>query len=124
MQHTALEGKTKIILVDFHAEATSEKQALGWYLDGRAACVFGPHTHIQTADERILPSGTAYITDIGMTGPYNSVIGVKKEIAVKKFLTMENIRYEHAEGNCMLNGIVVAIGENGLAATIKRINIR
>ena len=112
-----------IFIVDFHAEATSEKQALGWYLDGRATCVFGTHTHTQTADERILPAGTAYITDIGMTGPYNSVLGVKKEIAVKKFLTMENIRYEHAEGNCMLNGIVVAVGENGLASSIKRINI-
>ena len=112
-----------IFVLDFHAEATSEKQALGWYLDGRAACVFGTHTHTQTADERILPSGTAYITDIGMTGPYNSVLGVKKEIAVRKFLTMENIRYEHAEGNCMLNGIVVGIGENGLASRIKRINL-
>jgi len=119
-----LNGKADIIILDFHAEATSEKVAMGWYLDGRATCVFGTHTHIQTADERILPSGTAYITDIGMTGPYNSVIGVKKEIAVKKFLTMENIRYEHAEGNCMLNGIVVAIGDNGLATSIKRINIR
>ncbi len=113
-----------IFVLDFHAEATSEKQALGWYLDGRAACVFGTHTHTQTADERVLPSGTAYITDVGMTGPYNSVLGVKKEIAVKKFLTMSNIRYEHAEGNCMLNGIIVSVGENNLANNIKRINIQ
>lgn len=113
-----------IFIVDFHAEATSEKQALGWYLDGKATCVFGTHTHTQTADERILPSGTAYITDVGMTGPYNSVIGVKKEIAVKKFLTMENIRYEHAEGNCMLNAIVVSVGENNLAKSIRRINLQ
>ena len=113
-----------IFIVDFHAEATSEKQALGWYLDGRAACVFGTHTHTQTADERILPGKTAYITDVGMTGPYNSVLGIKKEIAVKKFLTMMNQRYETAEGNCMLNAVIVSVGENNLATDIKRINIR
>ncbi len=112
-----------VFVVDFHAEATSEKQALGWYLDGRAACVFGTHTHTQTADERLLPGKTAYITDVGMTGPYNSVLGIKKEIAVKKFLTMQNQRYEPAEGNCTLNAIVVSVGENNLATGVKRINI-
>lgn len=93
-----LRKKTQIILVDFHAEATSEKASLGWYLDGRVSAVVGTHTHVQTADERILPSGTAYITDAGMTGAFDSVIGIRKEEAIAKFLTQLPVKFEVAKG--------------------------
>src|SRR3954471_18533906 len=83
----AMRSRTRIIVVDFHAEATSEKIAMGWHLDGRATAVFGTHTHVQTADERILPNGTAYLTDAGMTGPHDSIIGVTTEAALGRFLT-------------------------------------
>ena len=115
----------KIVFVDFHAEATSEKKALGWYLAGRTTCVFGTHTHVQTADEEILKNHTAYISDIGMTGPHNSVLGVKKEIAIKRFLTMMHEKYENADGMCSINGIVVSVDEEtGKATGIKRIFIK
>ena len=113
-----------IVFVDFHAEATSEKKAMGYFLDGSATCVFGTHTHVQTADEQILPKGTAYITDIGMTGPYTSVLGIKKEIAVRKFVTMRNEKYETAEGSCILSGIVTEIGDDNMPKNIFRINIK
>ncbi len=97
------------IFVDFHAEATSEKQALGWYLDGKVGAVLGTHTHVQTADERILPQGTAYITDVGMTGAMDSVLGVKKELAIQKFLTYLPVRFDTSNVNPHLHAVVVTI---------------
>jgi hypothetical protein len=114
--------QTNIIIVDIHAEATSEKIALGWYLDGKVSAVLGTHTHIQTADERILPQGTAYLTDAGMTGPYDSVIGRKIEDVLERFLTSIPIRFEVATENIQLHGAVVDIDENtGKARSIVRI---
>ncbi|QSV45670.1 TIGR00282 family metallophosphoesterase [Geobacter benzoatilyticus] len=119
-----LKEQTNIIFVDFHAEATSEKVALGWHLDGRVSVVVGTHTHVQTADERILPGGTAYITDAGMTGSSDSVIGVKKELAIGRFLTQMPIRFEVAKKDIRLNGVVVAIDEmSGSAVSIERISL-
>lgn len=113
---------TKIIIVDFHAEATSEKIAMGWYLDGRVSLVAGTHTHVQTADEKILPNGTAYITDVGMTGPIDSVLGIKKESVINKFINQLPVRFEVAKGPAELNGIIVDIDElTGKALAIKRI---
>jgi len=113
---------TKIIIVDFHAEATSEKIAMGWYLDGRASLVAGTHTHVQTADEKILPNGTAYITDLGMTGPIDSVLGINTESIIYKFLTQMPVRFEVAKGPSELNGIVVDLDElTGKALAIERI---
>lgn len=100
-----------IIIVDFHAEATAEKIAMGYYLDGRVNAVFGTHTHVQTADEKILQKGTAYITDIGMTGPKDSVIGMDKDISIKRFVTSLPERYKVAEGDSILNGIVIEIDD-------------
>jgi metallophosphoesterase (TIGR00282 family) len=117
-----LSKETKIIIVDIHAEATSEKIALGWYLDGKVSCVLGTHTHIQTADERILPGGTAYITDIGMSGPYDSVIGRRIEDVLERFLTNLPIRFEVASENIQLQGVVLDIDEKtGKAKSIVRI---
>lgn len=119
-----LQKITNIIIIDFHAEATSEKMAMGWYLDGRVSAVFGTHTHVQTADERILPKGTGYITDIGMTGPYNSILGVKKEIIIGRFLTHLPRRFEIAEGPAQFNGIILDIDEvSGKTRAINRIII-
>lgn len=101
-----------IIIVDFHAETTSEKIALGWYLDGRVSCVVGTHTHVQTADERILPRGTAYISDLGMVGPMNSVLGVEKDAVVKKFLTGLPARFTVAGGPTQFCAVLVKIDEN------------
>ena len=116
--------ETPVIIVDFHAEVTSEKVAMGWYLDGRVSAVVGTHTHVQTADERILPGGTAYITDVGMVGPRNSVIGVKKENIIKKFLTMMPQKFTVSEDDYIVNGAVIDINEkNGKAESIKRLNI-
>ncbi len=125
MQHIKkIEKETKIILVDIHAEATSEKIAMGWYLDGLVSCVFGTHTHVQTADERILPKGSAYITDIGMTGPFDSVIGRKKEQILERFLSRMPVRFQMAEGDVRLNGAVVSIDEKTAKATsIKRVQV-
>ncbi len=112
----------KVILLDFHAEATSEKVAMGWYLDGRVSAVCGTHTHIQTADERILPQGTAYITDVGMTGPRDSVIGMKKEVVIEKFISQMPRRFEVATGTYQLNGVVIDVDEEtGLAYAIQRV---
>jgi len=117
-----LSKKTKIIILDMHAEATSEKVALGWYLDGKVSAVLGTHTHIQTADEKILPNGTAYITDAGMTGPYDSVIGRRVEDVLERFLTSIPVRFEVAEGNIQLHGVVVDVDEDtGKARSIVRV---
>jgi len=116
---------TKVIIVDFHAEATSEKVAMGWYLDGRVSLVFGTHTHIQTADERILPAGTAYITDVGMCGPYDSVIGRKKERILAHLLTGMPTPFDVANGDVRMCGVVVDVDpQNGHALQIRRIQER
>ena len=114
----------KVILVDRHAEATSEKVSLGWYLDGRVTAVIGTHTHVPTADERVLPNGTAYITDAGMTGPYDGVIGVKKELVVGKFLNNMPVRFEAATGDVRLSAVVIDCDETtGRARSIERIMV-
>jgi metallophosphoesterase (TIGR00282 family) len=121
----ALPGSCRIRFVDLHAEATSEKQAMGWYLDGRATAVVGTHTHVPTADERILPQGTAYITDVGMTGPYDSVIGVTKETILNRFLTQMPAHFDAAEGDVWLAAVLVqADPETGRALGIERIRLR
>ena len=113
---------SKIRILDFHAEATSEKQALGWYLDGRVTAVLGTHTHIPTADENVLPGGTAYITDMGMSGPYDSVIGIEKETVIKKFLDQMPARFEVASGDVRLCAVLIeADPETGRASSIQRI---
>jgi len=117
-----LKNETEIIIVDMHAEATSEKIAMGLMLDGKVSAVLGTHTHVQTADEKILPGGTAYITDVGMTGAFDSVIGVKKEIAIKRFLTGINFSFKVAEKEINLNGVYLETNtESGKAIDIKRI---
>ena len=114
-----------IILLDFHAETTSEKMAMGFYLDGRVQAVVGTHTHIQTADERILPQGTAYITDLGMVGPWNSVLGVKPEIIIQKFTTCRPVRFDLAEGPAVYSAVVIDIDTNTKkAVSIERVMIR
>jgi len=120
----ALSESTKVILVDFHAEATSEKTSLGWYLDGRVSAVVGTHTHVQTADERVLTEGTAYITDAGMTGAFDSVIGVRKDEPIYKFLTQLPAKFEVAKKDLRLNGVVFTIDDaSGKALGIERVNI-
>jgi 2',3'-cyclic-nucleotide 2'-phosphodiesterase len=117
--------EAKVIFVDLHAEATSEKISLGWYLDGRVTALVGTHTHIPTADERVLPNGTAYITDVGMTGPYDGVIGVKKELVVGKFLNGMPVRFEPATGDVRLCAVVVDCDEStGKARSIERIMLQ
>jgi len=114
--------EARTVVVDFHAEATSEKIAMGWYLAGRVSAVFGTHTHVQTADEQILPGGTAYITDLGMTGPRDSVIGVKKDLVIDKFISQLPVRFEVATGLFQFNGAVIDIDEEtGEAKNIRRI---
>ncbi len=113
---------TPIIIVDMHAEATSEKVAMGWFLDGKVSCVFGTHTHIPTADERILPKGTAFITDVGMTGPYDSVIGRRVDQILERFLSNMPVRSEVAEENVQLRGLVVDVDEaTGKARAVERL---
>ncbi|NLM44679.1 MAG: TIGR00282 family metallophosphoesterase [Clostridiales bacterium] len=118
-----IEKKADIIILDFHAEATSEKVAMGWYLDGRVSAVLGTHTHVQTADERVLPKGTGYITDVGMTGPINSVLGVKKDIIIKKFLTSLPSKFEAAEDSGQINGVILGINDDNLVSYINRLKI-
>lgn len=114
--------KAKVILVDFHAEATSEKVAMGWYLDGRVTAVLGTHTHVPTADERILPNGTAFQTDVGMSGPYDSIIGVEKDLVLHKFLTGMPGKFEAAKGNPkMCAALVTCDPHTGRASRIQRI---
>jgi metallophosphoesterase (TIGR00282 family) len=116
--------ETPVIVVDFHAEATSEKQAFAWYFDGRVSAVVGTHTHVQTADERLLPRGTAYITDLGMTGPYDSVIGSIPDLALERFIRQMPVRLEPAAGNPRLCGAVIEIDEqSGRAQSIVRVNV-
>lgn len=119
-----LRQETAIVVVDMHGEATSEKQAMGWYLDGRVSAVLGTHSHVQTADERILPGGTAYITDLGMTGPVDSVIGVGRELAIERFLTQMPNRFEPARGPAAVHGAVVRVDpESGKALQIRRLRV-
>ena len=114
--------QAKVILVDFHAEATSEKVAMGWHLDGRVTAVLGTHTHIPTADQRVLPGGTAYQTDVGMSGPYDSVIGVEKELVLQRFLTGMAGKFEPAKGNPkMCAALVTCAPVSGRASEIQRI---
>lgn len=113
---------TRVVLVDFHAEATSEKMAMGWYLDGKVSGVVGTHTHVQTADERILPKGTAYITDAGMTGPHDSIIGVETDIVLDRFLTQMPARFDPAKGNLKFCGVVITVeADTGRARHIQRL---
>jgi 2',3'-cyclic-nucleotide 2'-phosphodiesterase len=116
-----LRGRADAVLVDMHAEATSEKVAMGWYLDGRVTACVGTHTHIPTADARVLPGGTAYITDAGMTGPRGGVIGVKRELAVERFLTMTNVRFETADEDPWLNGLLVEADGEGRATAVEQL---
>ncbi|NLA27009.1 MAG: TIGR00282 family metallophosphoesterase [Firmicutes bacterium] len=115
---------TPVVIVDFHGEATSEKNAAGWYVDGRVSALLGTHTHVQTADEIILPGGTAYITDVGMTGSYEGVIGAKREPALEHFLTQLPVRIEPARGKGQLNAVCCAIHPSGKAERIERILMR
>ena len=120
----ALREKTPVIVVDFHAEATSEKIAFGWFMDGQVSAVIGTHTHVQTADERVLPGGSAYITDVGMTGPHDSVIGTQKEIIIQQFLDRLPVRYEPAAGDIKLCGALIDVDEEtGKARRIERLRI-
>lgn len=118
-----LRRETPVIVVDMHAEATSEKIALGWYLDGRVSAVIGTHTHVQTADERILLEGTAFISDAGMTGPRDSVIGMSRDEVLQRFLTQLPVRFDVAPGPAQLNGVVVEVDERtGLSRRIERVS--
>lgn len=117
-----VKAKADIIIVDMHAETTSEKRAMGWFLDGKVSAVLGSHTHVQTADDEILPQGTAFITDVGMTGPYDSVIGVKKEIAINKFSAMEFQKFDPATGDIRFCAVVLDVDEGtGKARSIQRV---
>ena len=117
-----LRAITPVIIVDMHAEATSEKVAMGWFLDGKVSCVFGTHTHIPTADERVLPQGTGFITDVGMTGPYDSVIGRRVDQILERFLTSLPHKSEVAEGNVQLRGLVVDVdAATGKARSVERL---
>ncbi len=119
-----LRKETPVILVDFHAEATSEKMAMGWFLNGKVSAVLGTHTHVQTSDERILDEGTAYITDVGMTGPLASVIGIRKEIALERFLTQIPWKFDVATEAIELQGVIVDVdAKTGKSESIQRIRI-
>jgi len=116
--------RTPVIIVDMHAEATSEKIALGWFLDGRVTAVLGTHTHVQTADDRVLPKGTAYITDVGMTGPFDSVIGTRKEIILERFLSQLPNKFEVAKGDVRLQAVLIDVAEeSGRALNIERLSL-
>lgn len=120
----SIKEKSDVIIVDFHAEATSEKRALAWYLDGKIAALLGTHTHVQTADEEILPQGTAYISDIGMTGPHASVIGLQADAAIARFLTGQRKHFKVAKEGKRLEAVVININkENGKAKSIKRLQV-
>ncbi len=120
----SLDSEVRVRIVDFHAEATSEKVALGWYLDGRVSAVIGTHTHVPTADTRILPEGTAYQTDVGMTGPYDSVIGVQRDIILRRFLTSIPIRMEAAKKGVELHAVIIDVDETtGRARGMRRYSL-
>ena len=119
-----IQRETKVIIVDMHAEATSEKRAMGWYLAGKISAIYGTHTHVQTADEQVLPPGTCYITDVGMTGPHDSVIGMRTDIVLERFLTMLPKSFTAATGGVRLNGIVFEIDETtGRGLSVLRIDL-
>jgi len=119
----ALRHRTRVIIVDFHAEATSEKIAMGWHLDGKVTLVVGTHTHVQTADERILPNGTAYMTDAGMTGPHDGIIGMEREPSLERFLSGMPTKFEPASANPRLNGVLVRADEKtGRATAVTRLS--
>jgi metallophosphoesterase (TIGR00282 family) len=121
----SLDETVKVRFVDFHAEVTSEKIAFGWYLDGRVSAMIGTHTHVPTADERVLPGGTAYLTDAGMTGPYDSVIGMDKEASIRRFLEAVPIRFEPARADVRLSAVIVEVDESsGKATSIERMMVR
>lgn len=121
----ALRRETKVIFVDFHAEATSEKNAVGWYLDGRVSAVVGTHTHVPTADETIRPEGTAYLTDVGMTGAYEGIIGFAKERIIEKFLSQTPRSFETAKKDIRLSSVIVSVDEgSGRATSIERLQVR
>ncbi len=118
---SSLDPEVKVRFVDFHAEVTSEKIAFGWYVDGRASAIVGTHTHVPTADERVLPGGTAYLTDVGMTGPYDSVIGMAKEASISRFLNAIPERFEPARGDVRLSAVIIEVDEStGAAKSIER----
>ena len=120
-----LKAKTNVIIVDMHAEATSEKKALGWYLDGEVSAVLGTHTHVQTADDEVLPGGTAYISDVGMTGPFDSVIGIKKDTIIERFLTQVPNKFDVAKGDIRLQGVLMDIdAQSGRANAMERISVK
>ncbi|HEY6402149.1 MAG TPA: TIGR00282 family metallophosphoesterase, partial [Blastocatellia bacterium] len=124
-QLAALEPSVKIILVDMHAEATSEKMAMGRYLDGRVSVVFGTHTHVQTADEQIMPEGTAYMTDLGMVGPHDGVIGMRSDIVLERFLRGLSTKFEPCDGAIRLNGLIVDVDEEtGRALRVERLSLQ
>jgi hypothetical protein len=116
-----LRGRTDALLVDMHAEATSEKVAMGWHLDGRVSACVGTHTHVPTADGRVLPGGTAYITDVGMTGPIGGVIGVKREQALERFVKLTNVRFETADEDPWLNAVLIDVDGEGRATAIEQL---
>ena len=116
-----LRGRTDAILVDMHAEATSEKVAMGWHLDGRVTACVGTHTHVPTADARVLPGGTAYVTDVGMTGPRGGVIGVQRELALERFLTLTNVRFETADEDPWLNAVLIEADAGGRATSVQQL---
>jgi metallophosphoesterase (TIGR00282 family) len=119
-----LEQQTNIIIVDFHAEATSEKMAMGWFLDGKVSAVLGTHTHIQTSDEKVLNEGTAYITDVGMTGPLNSVIGIRKQVALERLLTQIPWKFDVATEEIELQGVVIEVdSKTGKSKSIQRMRV-
>jgi 2',3'-cyclic-nucleotide 2'-phosphodiesterase len=116
-----LDGEADVVVVDFHAEVTSEKVAMGWHLDGRVGAVVGTHTHVPTADARILPKGTAYISDVGMTGSRASVLGVRWEQAVESFRTQMGVKFETASEDVWVNAVAITLGADGLAESIEQI---
>jgi hypothetical protein len=119
-----MKNSARIIIVDIHAEATSEKEAMGWFLDGRVSAVLGTHTHVQTADEDILPGGTAYITDVGMTGPFNSIIGIRKDAILERFLTQLPNKFDVAKDDVRLQGVVLDVdSKSGKAVGIERLTV-
>jgi len=121
----ALPAEVKVVLVDIHAEASSEKEAMGWYLDGRVSAIVGTHTHVATADEQVLPGGTAYITDVGMTGPHAGVIGMDKDAVLRRFLDALPARFEVAAGDVQMNAVEIDVDEStGRARSISRLRFR
>jgi metallophosphoesterase (TIGR00282 family) len=116
-----LRGRADHVLLDFHAEATSEKVAMGWHLDGRVTACLGTHTHVPTADARVLPGGTAYISDVGMTGARGGVIGVKRDQALARFLTLTQVKFETAEEDPWLDAVLIEAGDDGLATGIEQL---